>query len=68
MVGPLKKVSLAYDKNGRSKGSAEVIFVRKNDATRAVNKYKGVALDGRKIMIEVVANLDRVTAAARSIR
>ena len=45
-VGPLKKASLSFDSHGKSKGSAEVEFVRKNDALAAVKKYQGVALDG----------------------
>jgi THO complex subunit 4 len=45
-MGPLKKVSLAFDAQGKSKGTAEVVFVRKQDAISSVKKYNNVALDG----------------------
>ncbi len=45
-LGALKKVSLAFDATGKSKGSAEIVFVRKQDALSAMRKYNGVALDG----------------------
>ena len=54
-MGPLKKHSLAFDASGKSKGTAEVEFVRKNDALLAVKKYQNVALDGRPLKLELVA-------------
>eukprot|EP00158_Paraphelidium_tribonemae_P009000 Partr_v1_DN28746_c0_g1_i1_m62774 putative Polymerase (DNA-directed), delta interacting protein 3 len=54
-VGPLKKASLAFDATGKSKGTAEIEFVRKNDSMLAIKKYKDVALDGRPMRMEVVA-------------
>jgi THO complex subunit 4 len=52
-VGPLRKVSLAYDATGKSKGTAEVTFVRKNDAIRAMADYNQRLLDGRPMRIEL---------------
>jgi len=40
--------------NGKSKGTGQVIFIRSNDARRAINKYNNVELDGRPMKIEMV--------------
>ena len=53
-VGPLLKHSLNFDARGRSKGSAEVVFRRAQDAQAAVRKYNGVKLDGKPMRIEEV--------------
>ena len=53
-VGPVKNVSLRLKKEGSSTGSGEVIFVRHSDATRAVNKFNNVLLDGRQMKISLV--------------
>ena len=53
-VGPLLKHSLNFDARGRSKGSAEVVFRRAQDAQAAMRKYDGVKLDGKPMRIEEV--------------
>ncbi|KAM7277661.1 hypothetical protein ACFE04_004795 [Oxalis oulophora] len=53
-VGDLKKYSIHYDKSGRSKGTAEVIFSRQADAMAAVKRYDNVQLDGKPMKIEII--------------
>ncbi|KAK7295702.1 hypothetical protein RJT34_18613 [Clitoria ternatea] len=52
--GELKRYSIHYDKSGRSKGTAEVVFVRKSDALAAIKKYNNMKLDGKPLQIELV--------------
>ncbi|XP_027351468.1 THO complex subunit 4B-like [Abrus precatorius] len=52
--GELKRYSVHYDKSGRSKGTAEVVFVRQSDALAAIRKYNNMRLDGKPLQIELV--------------
>ncbi|CAG8498404.1 9132_t:CDS:2, partial [Paraglomus occultum] len=54
MIGPVRRVNLNFDKNGRSKGTASVVFQRRADAVRSVEKMRNITLDGREIKIEIV--------------
>ena len=47
MIGPVRQVNLNFDQSGRSKGTASVVFARKNDAVRSVDKLRNITLDGR---------------------
>ncbi|KAJ4830407.1 hypothetical protein Tsubulata_018083 [Turnera subulata] len=53
-VGDLLRYSIHYDKSGRSKGTAEVIFARQADALAAIKRYNNVQLDGKPMRIEIV--------------
>jgi RNA recognition motif-containing protein len=51
----LKKSSLNYGPNGKSKGSGEVIFFNRADALAAMREYSGMKLDGRELQLEIIA-------------
>ncbi|XP_020100825.1 THO complex subunit 4A-like [Ananas comosus] len=53
-VGDLKRYSINYDRSGRSKGTAEVVFSRRADAIAAVKRYNNVLLDGKPMKIEII--------------
>lgn len=59
-IGRVTKANLNYDGNGKSKGSATVVFARKSDATKAVAEYHNRTFDGRPMVIEVVVSSDAV--------
>lgn len=43
-----------YCCSGRSMGTATVLFEKRDDALAAFNRYNNVALDNKKMVIEVV--------------
>uniref|UniRef100_A0A0D3HQC8 RRM domain-containing protein n=1 Tax=Oryza barthii TaxID=65489 RepID=A0A0D3HQC8_9ORYZ len=53
-VGDVKRYSINYDRSGRSKGTAEVVFSRKSDALAAVKRYNNVQLDGKPMKLELI--------------
>ncbi|KAJ4704717.1 THO complex subunit 4A-like [Melia azedarach] len=62
-VGDLKRYFVHFDRSGRSKGTAEVVFTRRADAMAAVKKYNDVQLDGKPMKIEIIGR-NIVTPAA----
>ncbi|KAF0908274.1 hypothetical protein E2562_023891 [Oryza meyeriana var. granulata] len=55
-IGELKRYSVNYDKDGKSQGTAEVVFARKVDALEAIKRYDGVILDGKPMKIDLIGN------------
>lgn len=66
-VGDLKRYSIHYDRSGRSKGTAEVVFSRRVDALAAVKRYNNVQLDGKPMKIEIVGTNIETPAAVPQI-
>ncbi|XP_068634867.1 THO complex subunit 4A [Aristolochia californica] len=66
-VGDLKRYSIHYDRSGRSKGTAEVVFSRRGDAVAAVKRYNNVQLDGKPMKIEIVGTNMLTPAAMPSV-
>ncbi|KAL6640627.1 hypothetical protein ACP70R_021750 [Stipagrostis hirtigluma subsp. patula] len=58
-IGQIQRYSINYDRSGRSKGTAEVVFSRRSDALAAVKRYNNVQLDGKPMKIEIIGtNID----------
>mmetsp|Transcript_7088 Transcript_7088/g.8169 ORF Transcript_7088/g.8169 Transcript_7088/m.8169 type:complete len:278 (+) Transcript_7088:108-941(+) len=55
-LGDVKRSSVHFDRSGRSKGSAEVVYSRRQDAMAALNRYNGVRLDGKAMQIEIASS------------
>ncbi|KAL3695580.1 hypothetical protein R1sor_009656 [Riccia sorocarpa] len=64
-VGDLKRCSIHYDRSGRSKGTAEVVFSRRPDAVAALKRYNNVQLDGKPMKIELIGTNLTAGAAPR---
>ncbi|CAI9776741.1 unnamed protein product [Fraxinus pennsylvanica] len=62
-VGDLKRYTIHYDRSGRSKGTAEVVFSKRQDALAAVKRYNNVQLDGKPMKIELVVTNINIPAA-----
>jgi hypothetical protein len=52
-VGPVKKVLLNYNKNGRSVGVATIIFSQAQSAAEAAKKLDSVKVDGKPMRVSL---------------
>jgi hypothetical protein len=67
-VGTVKSCNVHYDRNGRSSGSAEVVFAAKAAANDAISQYSGILLDGevyRVVCVCAASVWPLTTASAR---
>ncbi|KAK2633725.1 hypothetical protein Ddye_028517 [Dipteronia dyeriana] len=66
-IGELIRYSIHYDKSGRSKGTAEVIYSSQANALAAIRRYNNMNLDGKPIKIELVGESVVASSAYISI-
>eukprot|EP01111_Echinosteliopsis_oligospora_P011914 TRINITY_DN402_c0_g1_i3.p1 TRINITY_DN402_c0_g1~~TRINITY_DN402_c0_g1_i3.p1 ORF type:complete len:276 (+),score=112.73 TRINITY_DN402_c0_g1_i3:112-939(+) len=57
-VGEVKKVSIKFDKSGRSVGKATVVYIHKGDAIKAIREYNKRELDKQVMNVEMVETTD----------
>ena len=50
-IGPLKGTYINKDRSGKSLGTANVYFEKKNHAVKAMKKYNGVTLDEKPMQV-----------------
>ncbi|KNC85502.1 hypothetical protein SARC_02304 [Sphaeroforma arctica JP610] len=55
-IGKLRSARCHYNAQGKCIGTAEVNFVRGEDAVKAQRQYNGLQLDGRPLRIEIVGD------------
>lgn len=63
-VGSVLKAIVHYDRSGRSKGSADVIFASRADAQAAVKQLNGVELEGKPLQLTFAAPSGGAVASA----
>ncbi|RAL48313.1 unnamed protein product [Cuscuta campestris] len=67
--GDMKWYAIHYDKNGGgSKGTAEVVYSRRQDALAAFKRYNNAKLDGKPVKIEIVGTNAATGNSSRVLR
>ncbi|GAA5859376.1 hypothetical protein JCM8547_002006 [Rhodosporidiobolus lusitaniae] len=67
-VGPVRRVELSYNPQGKSKGVATVHFNKAEHATSAYTQYNKRLIDGKKPMkVEIIVNPNRAGTAGASL-
>ena len=61
-VGGIRKCTLAYGPDGRSRGSATIIFGGRDGALAAAKQVDGLKVDGRPMKVEVILGAKDVPA------
>lgn len=56
VVGPIRRATLTYGPDGRSRGVATVEFQKPEHAATAAEKYNGVEVDKRPMKVELVVD------------
>jgi len=51
--GSLKMAAIHYNAQGKSMGTASLVYARRGDAVKAIKQYNGVALDGRTMNLRL---------------
>jgi hypothetical protein len=54
--GDLLKVHIAFDRSGRSEGTAKAVFESREAANRAIRDFDGAELEGQVLSLAIVAN------------
>eukprot|EP01087_Luapelamoeba_hula_P010700 TRINITY_DN2839_c1_g3_i1.p1 TRINITY_DN2839_c1_g3~~TRINITY_DN2839_c1_g3_i1.p1 ORF type:complete len:275 (+),score=75.71 TRINITY_DN2839_c1_g3_i1:89-913(+) len=52
-IGPITRAKVKYDKQGRSRGEAIVVFENRDDVARAIEEYDGVLFDKQAMYINI---------------
>ncbi|KZM28192.1 RNA-binding RNA annealing protein [Ascochyta rabiei] len=65
-VGRPKKILMQYGPNGKSLGSATVIFNRPEQASKATTALNGVKIDNRPIRVDLLVSAANVPATKQS--
>ncbi|PWN51221.1 RNA-binding domain-containing protein [Violaceomyces palustris] len=53
MYGPIERIRLVTDKEGKSKGYAFILYERERDMRAAYKDAEGIKINGRRIMVDV---------------
>ena len=56
-VGRIERLAVNYDKYGKSRGTAEIIFTRYEDAVRATEKFNRIPLFGRHLVTKMIGEI-----------